>query len=205
MTAGAARGRLVVLAGPSGVGKSTVVKALRPELPALFFSVSATTRRPRPGEVEGRDYHFVSDSEFDRMIADGELLEWAEIHGGLHRSGTPAAPVAQHLEAGDPVLIEVDLAGARAIKAARPDALMVFLMPPSWDDLVERLSSRGTESTAVMERRLATARDELAASSEFNITVVNDDINRVVPRLVSLLVGAPGGGTAIETPAGVFE
>jgi len=205
VTAGAARGRLVVLAGPSGVGKSTVVKALRPELPALFFSVSATTRRPRPGEVEGRDYHFVSDSEFDRMIADGELLEWAEIHGGLHRSGTPAAPVAQHLEAGDPVLIEVDLAGARAIKAARPDALMVFLMPPSWDDLVERLSSRGTESTAVMERRLATARDELAASSEFNITVVNDDINRVVPRLVSLLVGAPGGGTAIETPAGVFE
>jgi len=194
-----------VLAGPSGVGKSTVVKALRPELPALFFSVSATTRRPRPGEVEGRDYHFVSDSEFDRMIADGELLEWAEIHGGLHRSGTPAAPVAQHLEAGDPVLIEVDLAGARAIKAARPDALMVFLMPPSWDDLVERLSSRGTESTAVMERRLATAREELAASSEFNITVVNDDINRVVPRLVSLLVGAPGGGTAIETPAGVFE
>jgi len=194
-----------VLAGPSGVGKSTVVKALRPELPALFFSVSATTRRPRPGEVEGRDYHSVSDSEFDRMIADGELLEWAEIHGGLHRSGTPAAPVAQHLEAGDPVLIEVDLAGARAIKAARPDALMVFLMPPSWDDLVERLSSRGTESTAVMERRLATAREELAASSEFNITVVNDDINRVVPRLVSLLVGAPGGGTAIETPAGVFE
>lgn len=205
MTAGAARGRLVVLAGPSGVGKSTVVKALRPELPALFFSVSATTRRPRPGEVEGRDYHFVSDSEFDRMIADGELLEWAEIHRGLHRSGTPAAPVAQHLEAGDPVLIEVDLAGARAIKAVRPDALMVFLMPPSWDDLVERLSSRGTESAAVMERRLATARDELAASSEFDITVVNDDINRVVPRLVSLLVGAPGGGTAVETPAGVFE
>lgn len=205
MTDGAARGRLVVLAGPSGVGKSTVVKALRPELPALFFSVSATTRSPRPGEVEGRDYHFVSDSEFDRMIAAGELLEWAEIHGGLHRSGTPAAPVAQHLDAGDPVLIEVDLAGARAIKAARPDALMVFLMPPSWDDLVERLSSRGTESAAVMERRLATARDELAASSEFNISVVNDDINRVVPRLVSLLVGAPGGGTAVETPAGVFE
>jgi guanylate kinase len=194
-----------VLAGPSGVGKSTVVKALRPELPALFFSVSATTRSPRPGEVEGRDYHFVSDSEFDRMIADDELLEWAEIHRGLHRSGTPAAPVAQHLDAGDPVLIEVDLAGARAIKAARPDALMVFLMPPSWDDLVARLSARGTESAAVMERRLATARDELAASSEFNITVVNDDINRVVPRLVSLLVGAPGAGTAVETPAGVFE
>jgi guanylate kinase len=184
------------LAGPSGVGKSTVVAALRPQLPTLFFSVSATTRAPRPGEVEGRDYHFVSDAEFDRMIDAGELLEWAEIHGGLHRSGTPAAPVLSHLNAGDPVLIEVDLAGARAIKAARPDALMVFLMPPSWDDLVTRLSSRGTDSPAAVERRLATAREELAARAEFDVTVVNDDLNQVVQRLVSLLVGAPGGGAA---------
>ena len=200
MTDGAARGRLVVLAGPSGVGKSTVVAALRPELPTLFFSVSATTRAPRPGEVEGRDYHFVSDAEFDRLIEVGELLEWAEIHGGLHRSGTPTAPVVEHLEAGDPVLIEVDLAGARAIKACRPDALMVFLMPPSWDDLVARLSSRGTESPAAVERRLATAREELAAHTEFDVTVVNDDLNRVVRRLVSLLVGAPAGGTACLEP-----
>jgi guanylate kinase len=205
VTNGAARGRLVVLAGPSGVGKSTVVKALRPELPSLFFSVSVTTRRPRPGEVEGRDYHFVSEAEFDRMIDSDDLLEWAEIHRGLHRSGTPAAPVAQHLAAGDPVLIEVDLAGARAIKAARSDALMVFLTPPSWDDLVSRLASRGTESPEVVERRLATARDELAARAEFDISVVNDDINRVVPQLVSLLVGAPDGETAVETPAGVSE
>jgi len=196
VTDGAARGRLVVLAGPSGVGKSTVVAALRPELPTLLFSVSATTRAPRPGEVEGRDYHFVSDAEFDRMIETGELLEWAEIHGGLHRSGTPAAPVLRHLNAGDPVLIEVDLAGARAIKAARPDALMVFLMPPSWEDLVARLSSRGTDSPAAVERRLATAREELAARAEFDVTVVNDDLNQVVQRLVSLLVGAPGGGAA---------
>jgi len=196
VTDGAARGRLVVLAGPSGVGKSTVVAALRPELPTLFFSVSATTRAPRPGEVEGRDYHFVSDAEFDRLIEADELLEWAEIHGGLHRSGTPAAPVPRHLNAGDPVLIEVDLAGARAIKAARPDALMVFLMPPSWEDLVARLSSRGTDSPAAVERRLATAREELAASAEFDVTVVNDDLNQVVQRLVSLLVGAPGGGAA---------
>jgi guanylate kinase len=181
------------------------VHQLRELYPDLWFSVSATTRARRPGEVDGRDYHFVSDAEFDRMIASDELLEWAEIHRGLHRSGTPAAPVAQHLAAGDPVLIEVDLAGARAIKAARPDALMVFLTPPSWQDLVSRLCSRGTESPEVVERRLATARDELAAAAEFDITVVNDDINEVVPRLVSLLVGAPGGGTAIETPAGVFE
>src|SRR5581483_7190295 len=140
------RGRLIVLAGPSGVGKSTVVKALRPELTRLHFSVSATTRAPRPGEVEGRDYHFVDDAEFDRMIADGELLEWAEIHGGLHRSGTPWRPIDQHLAAGDPVLVEVDLAGARAIRETRAEALMVFLAPPSWEELVSRLSGRGTDS-----------------------------------------------------------
>jgi guanylate kinase len=193
------------LAGPSGVGKSTVVAALRPELPRLYFSVSATTRAPRPGEVDGRDYRFVSDAEFDRMIADGELLEWAEIHGGLHRSGTPAEPVKRHLAAGDPVLIEVDLAGARAIKDREPDALMVFLMPPSWEDLAVRLASRATESPEVMERRLATAREELAASSEFDEVVVNDDLKKVVRQLVSLLVGAPNGGAAVETPAGVPE
>jgi guanylate kinase len=191
VTDGAERGRLVVLAGPSGVGKSTVVAALRPEMPNLHFSVSATTRAPRPGEVEGRDYHFVSDAEFDRLIAAGELLEWAEIHGGLHRSGTPSAPIERHLRSGEPVLIEVDLAGARAIRTARPDALMVFLSPPSWDDLVSRLSSRGTDSPAAIERRLATAREELAARAEFDVTVVNDDLNRVVPRLVSLMSGAP--------------
>lgn len=205
MTDGAARGRLVVLAGPSGVGKSTVVRALRRRLPSLYFSVSATTRAPRPGEVEGRDYHFVSDAEFDRMISDGELLEWADIHGGLHRSGTPSGPVKRHLRAGHPVLIEVDLAGARAIKKREPDALMVFLLPPSWEDLVARLSSRATEAADVRQRRLATAREELAARSEFDVVVVNDDLNRVVSRLVSLFDGAPGEGAAVETPAGVLE
>ena len=189
----ARKGRLVVLAGPSGVGKSTVVAALRPELPNLYFSVSATTRAQRPGEVEGRDYHFVSDSTFDRMIESGELLEWAEIHRGLHRSGTPSEPVDHHLADGDPVLVEVDLAGAHAVKAARPDALMVFLLPPSWDDLVSRLISRGTETPEVVERRLATAKEELAAKDRFDITVVNDDLDSVVRRLVSLMTGAPDG------------
>jgi guanylate kinase len=189
----ARKGRLVVLAGPSGVGKSTVVAALRPELPNLYFSVSATTRAQRPGEVEGRDYHFVSDSVFDRMIESGELLEWAEIHRGLHRSGTPSEPVDHHLADGDPVLVEVDLAGAHAVKAARPDALMVFLLPPSWDDLVSRLISRGTETPEVVERRLATAKEELAAKDRFDITVVNDDLDSVVRRLVSLMTGAPDG------------
>jgi guanylate kinase len=194
----AVRGRLVVLAGPSGVGKSTVVAALRPELPSLYFSVSATTRARRAGEVEGRDYHFVSDAEFDRMIESGELLEWAEIHGGLHRSGTPAGPVEQHLRSGDPVLVEVDLAGARAVKQARPDALMVFLAPPSWEDLVSRLTSRGTETPEAVQRRLTTAREELASSGEFDITVVNDDLRSVVARLVSLLAGAPDGEPATQ-------
>lgn len=196
MTERAERGRLVVLAGPSGVGKSTVVAALRRQLPQLHFSVSVTTRKARPGEVEGDDYRFVDDAEFDRMIASGALLEWAEIHGGLHRSGTPAQEVDEHLAAGDPVLVEVDLAGARAIKAARPDAITVFLAPPSWDDLVQRLSGRGTDPPAAVRRRLETAREELAASGEFDVSVVNDDPERVVRRLVSLVAGVPDGGPA---------
>jgi guanylate kinase len=185
------RGRLIVLAGPSGVGKSTVVRALRPEMPRLHFSVSATTRSPRPGEVDGRDYHFVDGAEFDRLIADGELLEWAEIHGGLHRSGTPWRPIEEHLQAGDPVLIEVDMAGARAIRTTCEEAVMVFLAPPSWDELVRRLSGRGTDSAADVRRRLETARAELAARSEFDVTVENDDLQRVVSQLVSLLSGTP--------------
>ena len=126
------RGRLVVLAGPSAVGKSSVVRELRTRLPELVFSVSATTRDPRPGEVDGKDYRFTSREEFQRMIDSGELLEWAEIHGGLQRSGTPAAPVEEALEAGKPVLVEVDLAGARAVRKAMPEALLVFMAPPSW-------------------------------------------------------------------------
>jgi guanylate kinase len=204
------RGRLIVLAGPSGVGKSTVVRALRPELPRLHFSVSATTRAPRPGEVEGRDYHYVDNAEFDRMIADGELLEWAEIHGGLHRSGTPWRPIDAHLAAGDPVLVEVDLAGARAIRDTRAEAVMVFLAPPSWDELVSRLSGRGTDSPEDVRRRLETARAELAAKDEFDTTVVNSDLRVVVGQLVSLLNGAPISEAAgdffdHESAAGVPE
>ncbi|WP_460866986.1 guanylate kinase [Rhodococcus aerolatus] len=182
-------GRLVVLAGPSGVGKSSVVALLRERLPQLHFSVSATTRAARPGEVDGRDYHFVSPAEFDRMVAAGEMLEWAEIHGGLHRSGTPAAPVRAAVAAGEPVLVEVDLAGARAIRATEPDALLVFLEPPSWDALVSRLTGRGTEDEAAVARRFETARVELAAAAEFDRTIVNDDVETAATRLLDLLVG----------------
>lgn len=153
-----------------------------------MFSVSATTRAPRAGEVDGRDYLFVAPEEFDRLIADGELLEWAEIHGGLQRSGTPAKPVLQAMEQGKPTLVEVDLAGARNIREAVPEAVSVFLAPPSWDVLVSRLRGRGTESEEVIERRLTTARAELDCAEEFDHVVVNDEVDSVAQRLLSLLV-----------------
>ncbi|MGB3770290.1 MAG: guanylate kinase [Rhodococcus sp. (in: high G+C Gram-positive bacteria)] len=184
----------MVLAGPSAVGKSSVVAKVREQLPDLYFSVSATTRDPRPGEVHGRDYRFVEASEFDRMIANGELLEWAEIHRGLHRSGTPAGPVRDAISTGEPVLLEVDLQGARAIRTAAPEALLVFLAPPSWEVLVDRLTGRGTEPAAVIERRLETAHEELAAQSEFDTVIVNDDVDRASSELVSLLVGGDSTG-----------
>ncbi|OZF43286.1 guanylate kinase [Rhodococcus sp. 14-1411-2a] len=190
------RGRLVVLSGPSGVGKSSVVRLVRAALPELVFSVSVTTRAPRPGEVDGQDYHFVSADEFDRMIADDELLEWASIHGGLQRSGTPAAPVEAALEAGRPVLLELDLAGARAVRVSKPEAMLVFMAPPTWDDLVSRLVGRATEESAATERRLETARVELAAQDEFDTVVVNTDVDHSCEQLVSLLVGRSSVGNS---------
>ncbi|SOX53471.1 guanylate kinase [Mycobacterium ahvazicum] len=186
-------GRVVVLSGPSAVGKSTVVRCLRERVPNLHFSVSATTRAPRPGEVDGVDYHFVSPARFQQLIDEGALLEWAEIHGGLQRSGTPAAPVRAATGSGFPVLIEVDLAGARAIKKAMPEAVTVFLAPPSWADLEARLRGRGTETPEAMARRLETAREELAAQDDFDQVVVNSQLESACAELVSLLVGnAPG-------------
>jgi guanylate kinase len=186
-------GRVVVLSGPSAVGKSTLVRRLRDQIPDLVFSVSATTRAPRPGEVDGVDYHFVTPARFQQLIDDGALLEWAEIHSGLHRSGTLAGPVRDATAAGHPVLIEVDLAGARAIKQAMPEAISVFVAPPSWETLQARLVGRGTESPEVIERRLATARTELAARDDFDEVVVNSQLESACAELVSLLVGnAPG-------------
>ncbi|MBO0880362.1 MAG: guanylate kinase [Mycobacterium sp.] len=180
---------MVVLSGPSAVGKSTLVRCLRERIPDLHFSVSATTRAPRPGEVDGVDYHFVTPARFQQLIDQGALLEWAEIHGGLHRSGTLAQPVRDATASGHPVLIEVDLAGARAVKAAMPEVMTVFVAPPSWEALQARLVGRATETPEVIQRRLTTAHAELAAQGDFDEVVVNRRLDTACAELVSLLVG----------------
>jgi guanylate kinase len=177
--------RLTVLSGPSGVGKSTVVAHIRKAHPEVWLSVSATTRKPRPGELQGVHYFFVDDEEFDKLVANGELLEWAEFAG--NRYGTPRRAVLERLEAGEPVLLEIDLQGARLVRASMPDAQLVFLAPPSWEELVRRLVGRGTEPPEVVERRLAAAKVELAAESEFDTTLVNTSVEDVARELLALM------------------
>jgi guanylate kinase len=174
-----------VLSGPSGVGKSTVVAHMRKEHPEVWLSVSATTRKPRPGEQHGVHYFFVTDEEMDKLIANGELLEWAEFAG--NRYGTPRAAVIERLEAGEPVLLEIDLQGARQVRASMPEAQLVFLAPPSWEELVRRLTGRGTEPPAVIERRLEAAKTELAAEPEFDTTLVNTSVEDVARELLALM------------------
>jgi len=182
-----------VLAGPTAVGKGTVSADIRERYPQVWLSVSATTRERRPGEVDGQHYHFVSDPEFDRMVAAGELLEWAVVHG-VNRYGTPRRPVMEVLAAGRPALLEIDLQGARQVRERMPEALFVFLAPPSWDELVRRLVGRGTEDQAERERRLATAREELAAESEFDVTIVNYDVHVAADELVHFMGLRPQEG-----------
>lgn len=163
------------------------MRALRTRHPDVWVSVSATTRFPRPAETDGVHYRFVSRQQFQKMVADGELLEWATFAGNLY--GTPRRPVLDHLAAGRPVLLEIDLQGARQVRETVADAALVFLTPPTWDELVRRLTGRGTEPPEVIERRLATAREELAAEPEFDLTLVNTSVDDVVSRLIALLQG----------------
>lgn len=188
----AGRGRLVVLAGPTAVGKGTVAGFIREHHPDVLLSVSATTRAPRPGELDGVHYYFVDDAEFDAMVARGDLLEWAVVHTAA-RYGTPRPPVEAALASGRSVLLEIDLQGARQVRASMPDAVLVFLLPPSWEELVRRLVGRGTESPEEQARRLETARVELAAQDEFDELVVNDDVRRAAQEVVDLLA-VPSGG-----------
>jgi guanylate kinase len=178
--------RLTVLAGPTAVGKGTITAWLREHHPEVWISVSATTRARRPGEVDGVHYHFVSEAEFDRLVAADELLEWAVVHGAA-RYGTPRRPVLEALAEGRLALLEIDLQGARQVRQKMPEARFVFLKPPSWEELVRRLVGRGTEDPAERERRLATARVELAAEPEFDVTVVNTEIPAAAAELVELM------------------
>lgn len=183
--------RLIVLAGPTAVGKGTVADEVRRHHPEVWISVSVTTRKPRPGEENGVHYWFVSDEEFDALAERGDLLESAVVHG-LNRYGTPRGPVELALASGHPAMLEIDLQGARQVRQSMPEALFVFLKPPSWDELVRRLVGRGTEDEAERERRLATAREELAAESEFDVTVVNHEVHAAAEELVALMrVDAP--------------
>jgi guanylate kinase len=177
--------RLTVLSGPSGVGKGTVVAAIRERYPHIWVSVSCTTRAPRPGERDGVEYRFVSRDEFARMVEAGELLEYAEFAGNLY--GTPRQPVLDHLAAGTPALLEIELQGARQVRASLPEACLVFLAPPSWEELERRLVGRGTEPPAVIEARLARAAVEMAAEPEFDAVVVNDDVGHAAAELVGLI------------------
>lgn len=182
------RGRLFVLSGPSGVGKSTVLQRIRVRCPDLWYSVSATTRKQRPGERPGVDYFFVSAADFADLIEQQQLLEYAQFAGNHY--GTPQAPVEERLAAGTDVLLEIEVQGARQVRSAPglgQEAILVFLAPPSFEELARRLTGRGTEDEQTRERRLTAARDELAAEPEFDHTIVNTDVDAAVDGLIRLM------------------
>jgi guanylate kinase len=174
-------GRLIVFTGPSGVGKGTLLKALRDRYPNLGLSISATTRQPRPGEVDGKDYYFVSREQFQAMVDNGDLLEWAEFAGNCY--GTPKAAVQRHLEAGEWLILEIELEGARQVRHTFPQALQLFVLPPSLDELEQRIRLRGKDSEDAIVRRMARAQVEIDAAPEFDVQIVNDDLETALQQL----------------------
>jgi guanylate kinase len=177
---------LTVIAGPTAVGKGTVIKHILEHNPQIKLSISATTRAPRPGEVDGISYFFMTKPEFEAKIAQGEMLEWAQVHGENYY-GTPKQPVLDALEAGQSVILEIDLQGVRQVRQAWPEAKFIFIAPPSWDELVSRLRGRGTETEEQMAKRLETAKVELAAESEFDVTVINNEVAECAAKVVELM------------------
>jgi guanylate kinase len=192
------RGRLIVVSGPSGAGKSTLIKASLQALPELAYSVSATTRAPRPGEVEGRDYIFISREEFERWIEEGRFLEWAEYSGNLY--GTPEQKVEEFLDEGKSVILELELQGARQVQTKRPDAVMVFVRAPSLEETRRRLTGRATETEEALESRLATAVGEVAAADEFDYEVVNEDRERACKDMIEKMESIVRGGRDAARP-----
>lgn len=185
--------RVFVITGPSGVGKGTLIRLLRERLPELALAVSATTRAPRPGEEDGVDYHFLSDAEFARRVQEGEFVEWAEYSG--RRYGTLRSELQRHLDDGRPVVLEIEVQGARQVREALPEAVQIFIEPPDREALKDRLVGRGTDAADAIDRRLAVAAEELAAAGEFQYRVVNDRLDAAVARLVEIVTGAVHSGT----------
>ena len=178
--------QVFVICGPTAVGKGTVVGSLLAADPRLWLSISATTRSPRPGEVDGTNYYFVDDQRFDELVESGQMLEWAVVHQ-VHRYGTPRGPVDEAVADGRIVILEVDLSGARQVRKSMPEAYQIFLAPPTFEDLELRLANRGTEDMAERARRLETARVEMAAAAEFDRIVINDDVARATAELLSIM------------------
>ncbi len=192
------RGRLIVVSGPSGAGKSTLIRASLEEVPELAYSVSATTRRPRPGEVDGIDYIFLSRQEFECWIQEGRFLEWAEYSGNLY--GTPERKVEEFLDEGKSVILEVELQGARQVQVKRPDAVMVFVRAPSLEETRRRLTGRATESEAALESRLATAVEEVAARDEFDYEVINENREQARKDMIEKIESIVRGGKGVARP-----
>ncbi|WP_193194232.1 guanylate kinase [Nostoc sp. MG11] len=180
-------GRLIVLTGPSGVGKGTLMRSLLQRHPELYYSISVTTRSPRPGEIDGKNYHFISRSKFEQLIAQSELLEWAEFAGNYY--GTPREAVLNQIRSGKLVVLEIELEGARQIRASFPSALSIFILPPSFNELEKRIRGRAQDSEEAIARRLRCAQEEIKAADEFDIQIVNDDFETALKDIEAALFG----------------